>query len=147
MHKPGSAAWSVDRSVSSLACPRRRLPSALDNVCHSCSNINNINNYNSTTTTTTTTTVFVQLPTSANNVALSTSGCRMPLLWHGCCCLAVGHAHTHTRLTALFRDYPPYPGGPVPERWNQSGFYWSKRQWVVVASARLYASLHLAPDR
>jgi len=23
------------------------------------------------------------------------------------------HAHTHTRLTALFRDYP---GGPVPER-------------------------------
>jgi len=39
---------------------------------------------------------------------------------------------THTRLTALFRDYP---GEPVPERWNQSGFFWSKRQWVVVASA------------
>ena len=30
---------------------------------------------------------------------------------------------------------------------NQSGFYWSKRQWVAVASAGLYASLHLAPDR
>ena len=30
---------------------------------------------------------------------------------------------------------------------NQSGFYWSKRQWVAVASARPYASLHLAPDR
>jgi len=29
-------------------------------------------------------------------------------------------AHTHTRLTALFRDYP---GEPVPERQNQSGFY------------------------
>jgi len=28
--------------------------------------------------------------------------------------------HTHTRLTALFWDYP---GGPVPERVNQSGFY------------------------
>jgi len=30
---------------------------------------------------------------------------------------------------------------------NQSGFYWSKRQWMTVASAGLYASLHLAPDR
>jgi len=30
---------------------------------------------------------------------------------------------------------------------NQSGFYWSKRQWVAVASAGPYASLHLASDR
>ena len=30
----------------------------------------------------------------------------------------------HTRLMALSRDYP---GEPVPERKNQSGFYWSKR--------------------
>ena len=30
---------------------------------------------------------------------------------------------------------------------NQSGFYWSKRQWVAVVSAGSYASLHLAPDR
>jgi len=30
---------------------------------------------------------------------------------------------------------------------NQSGFYWSKRQWVAVASAGPYASLHLALDR
>ena len=30
---------------------------------------------------------------------------------------------------------------------NQSGFYWSKRQWVAVASAGPYASLHLAPGR
>jgi len=30
---------------------------------------------------------------------------------------------------------------------NQSGFYWSKRRWVAVASAGPYASLHLAPDR
>ena len=30
---------------------------------------------------------------------------------------------------------------------NQSGFYWSKRQWVAVASARPCASLHLAPER
>jgi len=27
---------------------------------------------------------------------------------------------------------------------NQSGIYWSKRQWVAVASAGPYASLHLA---
>ena len=40
-----------------------------------------------------------------------------------------------------------HPGEPVPERWNQSGFYWSKRQWVAVAPAGPYASLHLAPDR
>ena len=33
------------------------------------------------------------------------------------------------------------------KRYNQSGFYWSKRQWVAVASAGLCASLHLAPDR
>jgi len=30
---------------------------------------------------------------------------------------------------------------------NESGFYWSKRQWVAVTSARPYANLHLAPDR
>jgi len=29
---------------------------------------------------------------------------------------------------------------------NQSGFYWSKRQWVAVASAGPYACLHLAPE-
>jgi len=33
------------------------------------------------------------------------------------------HIHTHTRLTALFRDYP---GEPVPERQNQSGFYYAR---------------------
>ena len=39
------------------------------------------------------------------------------------------HTHTHTRLK-----------GPFPD---QSGFYWSKRQWVAVASAGPYASLTL----
>ena len=29
-----------------------------------------------------------------------------------------------SRLTALVQHYP---GEPVPERYNQSGFYWSKR--------------------
>ena len=33
------------------------------------------------------------------------------------------------------------------KRQNQSGFRWSKREWVAVASAETYASLHLAPDR
>ena len=46
--------------------------------------------------------------------------------------LRIRRTHTHTCLTALFQDYP---GEPVPERWNQSGFYWRKRQWVAVASA------------
>jgi len=30
---------------------------------------------------------------------------------------------------------------------NQSGFYWSKRQWVALVSAGPHASPHLAPDR
>ena len=30
---------------------------------------------------------------------------------------------------------------------NQSGFYWSKRQWVALASVGPCASLHLTPDR
>ena len=49
--------------------------------------------------------------------------------------------HTDTRLPALFQDYPRQLVS------NQSGFYWSKRQWVAVASAGPYASLQLASDR
>ena len=52
------------------------------------------------------------------------------------------HTHTHNRL-----PLSGTPGEPVPERWNQSGFYWSKKQWVAVASAGPYASLHLALDK
>jgi len=52
--------------------------------------------------------------------------------------------HTHTRLTALFLGLAGWAG---TRKVNQSGFYWSKRQWVAVASAGPYASLHLAPDR
>ena len=52
--------------------------------------------------------------------------------------------YTHTRLTALFWDYP---GEPVPEKQNQSRFYWSKKQWVAVVSAGPYAILHFAPDK
>ena len=54
------------------------------------------------------------------------------------------HAHAHTRLTALF---PGLPRWASTRKINQSGFYWSKRQWVVVASAGPHASPHLAPDR
>ena len=56
------------------------------------------------------------------------------------------HAHTDTnsRLTALFPGRPRWAGS---RKVNQSGFYWSKRQWVAVASAGPHASLHLAPDR
>jgi len=54
------------------------------------------------------------------------------------------HTHTHIRLMALC---PGLPGSAGTRKVNQSGFYWSKRQWVAVASARPYASLHIALDR
>jgi len=54
------------------------------------------------------------------------------------------HTHTHTRLTAL---YPGLPEWASARKVKPSGFYWSKRQWVAVASAGPYASLYLAPDR
>ena len=53
--------------------------------------------------------------------------------------------HTHTPVQRPF--FQDYLGKPVPERLNKSGFYWSERQWVAVASAGPYANLHLAPDR
>ena len=54
------------------------------------------------------------------------------------------HTHTDTRLTTFCRGLP---GSAGARKVNQSGFYWSKRQWVAVASAGPYASLHLVPDR
>ena len=54
------------------------------------------------------------------------------------------HTHTHTHLTALCPGLPRWAG---TRKVNQSGFYWSKRQRVAVASATPYASLHLTPDR
>ena len=66
--------------------------------------------------------------------------------WYcGCCeCLLLWDLHTH-----LFND--PLSGSARVSRYqkgkNQSGFYWSKRQWVAVASAGPYASLQLTPDR
>ena len=40
--------------------------------------------------------------------------------------------HYYTRLTALFLGLPRWAG---TRKVNLSGFYWSKRQWVAVASA------------
>ena len=55
-------------------------------------------------------------------------------------------SQTHTRLTVLFPGLPGWAGTrKVKPIWT--GFYWSKRQWVAVASAGPYASLHIAPDR
>jgi len=51
------------------------------------------------------------------------------------------HTHTHTHS---FNG--PLSGTTRVSRY-QSGFYWSKRQWVAVESAGPYASLHLAPVR
>ena len=52
--------------------------------------------------------------------------------------------HTHTHLMAIC---PGLPGWAGTRKVNQSGFYWSQRQWVAVASSGPYASLHLAPSR
>jgi len=51
---------------------------------------------------------------------------------------------THTRLMALC---PWLPGWAGTRKVKPIWIYWSKRQWVVMASAGPYASLHLAPDR
>ena len=60
--------------------------------------------------------------------------------------LFLTHTHTHTHT---FNG--PFSGSTQVSRYqkgkNQCEFYWSKRQWVAVASAGPYASLHLAPDR
>jgi len=53
---------------------------------------------------------------------------------HMCAC-ARTHAH-FTTLWTLSRITL------VSQYQNQSGFYWSKRQWVAVASAGLSANLH-----
>ena len=52
--------------------------------------------------------------------------------------------HTHTHLMAPFLGPLGWAG---IRKVNQSGFYWSKRQWVAMASAGPYASLHLDPYR
>ena len=53
--------------------------------------------------------------------------------------------HTHNHLTAVCPGLPGWAGTRKVK--PQSGFYWSMRWWVAVASAWSYASLHLAPDR
>ena len=55
-----------------------------------------------------------------------------------------GHTDTDTRLTALF---PGLPRWAATRKVKPNWFYWSKRQWVAVAPAGPYGSLHVAPDR
>ena len=52
-----------------------------------------------------------------------------------------------THLVCITVVLPGLPGWAGSRKVNKSGFYWSKRQWVAVASAGPHASLHLAPDR
>jgi len=57
---------------------------------------------------------------------------------------AMYNSNNNAHLTALCLGLPGWAGTrKVKPIW----FYWSKRQWVAVASAGPYASLHLAPDR
>jgi len=54
------------------------------------------------------------------------------------------HLHTYVRFTTRWT----LSGIARVSRYqNQPGFYWSKRQWMAVASAGTYANLQLAPDR
>ena len=61
-----------------------------------------------------------------------------------CLCSRYEHdtLHTHTHTPVYWPFVRDYPGEPVPERQNQSGFDWSKRQWEAVASAGPYAAWH-----
>jgi len=60
--------------------------------------------------------------------------------------------HTHTQ--PFYCSSEVYPGPPgwagtrkiKPGRLKPIWIYWSKRWWVAVASAGIYASLHLIPD-
>jgi len=56
------------------------------------------------------------------------------------------HTHTHTH-TSILRPSGLSEITRVSWYQNQSGFYWSQRQWVVMASVGPYANLHLTPDR
>ena len=55
--------------------------------------------------------------------------------------------HTHARARALNGPFSGTTRVSRTRKVNQSGFYWSKRQWVAMASAGPYASLHLTPHR
>ena len=46
--------------------------------------------------------------------------------------LSLDSCTAQQQQTPFFWDYSDEP---APERYNQSGFYWSKGQWVGVASA------------
>jgi len=62
--------------------------------------------------------------------------------------------HTHTHTQSFYCSFGVCPGLPgwdgtrkvKPGRVKPIWIYWSKRWWVAVASAGLYASLHLIPD-
>ena len=64
------------------------------------------------------------------------------------------HTHTHTHTQPFYCSAGICPGLPgwagtrkvKPGRVKPIWIYWSKRQWVAVASAGLYASLHLISD-
>jgi len=58
-------------------------------------------------------------------------------------------ATTTTTTTVLWPPGlgPGLPGWAGTRKVKPIWIYWSKRQWVAVASAGPYADLHLAPDR
>ena len=73
--------------------------------------------------------------------AVSTNSVKTLKAW---CTAWYTHTRTHNHLTALFSGLPGWAGTrKVKPIW----ICWSKRQWVAVASAGPYASLHFTRDR
>jgi len=64
----------------------------------------------------------------------------------------ISHTHTHTQLfycsSGICPGLPGWAGTRKvkPGRLKPIWIYWNKREWVAVASAGPYASLHLIPD-
>jgi len=63
------------------------------------------------------------------------------------------HTHKHTHMTILYPSWTLSRTIQVSQQQKGKSrkvkpiwIYWSKRQWVAVASAGPYASLHLDPD-
>jgi len=63
-------------------------------------------------------------------------------MYHISRCLWLYNNNTHS--TAVCRELPRWAAGT--RKVKPSRIYWSRRQWVAVASAATYASLHHAQD-
>jgi len=66
------------------------------------------------------------------------------ILWQSVQVGLNGFIYNNTHLMALC---PGLPGWASIRKTKQSGFHWSKRRWMAVASSGPYANLHLTADK